>query len=77
MFKKTLLALSIASVSGCSMVAGIADKAAEVNDEALVSAEFAICNGASVGAVERRYNTKKLLEARKAICEKDILVIEP
>jgi acetyltransferase-like isoleucine patch superfamily enzyme len=75
--KKTIFAVSIFLFSGCSIMSGIMDKGAEINDEALVSSEFIICSGASVGAIERRYNTVELLEARKTLCDKDIIVIEP
>jgi len=75
--KKVTLLLAVFLFSGCSVMSGIMDKGAEINDEALVSSEFIICSGASVGAIERRYNTAELLEARKALCDKAIIVIEP
>jgi len=74
---KYLILVLIVVISGCSVVAGLADKGAELNNEALVSAEFVICSGASVGAIERHYKTKELLEARKVICDKEVLVVEP
>ncbi len=74
---KYLILLLVTTLAGCSTMVGLADKGAELNDEALVAAEFAICNGASVGAIERRYDTKKLLEARKVICDKEIIMVNP
>ena len=77
-FKKSLIAAAIASVlclTSCSTISKIADKASSINDEALISAEFTICNAASVGSIERRYNTKKLLQARKVICDHEKIVI--
>ncbi len=74
---KYLILVLVILLSGCSAIAGLADKGAELNDEALVSAEFVICSGASVGAIERRYDTKKLLEARKVICDKEIIMVNP
>lgn len=76
MFKKSLILLSITtalSVSGCAQ---IANKAADINDEALLSAEFTICNAASTGSIQRRYNTQELLKARQTICAKSIEIIK-
>jgi hypothetical protein len=71
-----IVLLSTFILSGCSVLYAIADKGADINDETLSSSEFVICSGASVGAIERRYNTKELLEARKIICDKSIIVVE-
>ena len=72
MFKKTLLALAVASVcSACSVLADVAGYGAEANDKALKASEFAICKGASVGAVMRRYNTEELVEAWRKLCLND------
>ena len=56
-------------LSGCSTLSSVVDKGAELNDKALVSAEGTICTAASVGAVERRYNTDELKESRQVICD--------
>lgn len=53
---------------GCAQLGIAVDKAADANDQALIDAEFVICNAASVGAIERRYNSKQLLNAREVIC---------
>ncbi len=74
---KILIMLMVVLLSGCSTIMKVADKAADINDEALISAEFTICSAASVGSIERRYNTTALLKARKTLCEKNILVIKP
>lgn len=71
-----LIVVLSAALSGCSTIAQITDKAANVNDEALVAAEFTICSAASVGAVQRRYNTQELIEARKVICDREMVVAE-
>jgi hypothetical protein len=71
--KKILLILMLCG--GCSTVGFIADRASQANDEALKSAEFTICVAASVGAIERRYNTKSLVKARKELCKRDRVII--
>ena len=69
MFKKSLVALAVSSsISGCSMLADVAEYAASANDEALKSSEFLICRGGSVGAIMRRYNTPDLREAWRKMC---------
>jgi len=69
MFKKTLLALAIAgAISGCSMLGKIAEIGKGANDEALKTSEFTICKATSVGAIMRRFNTKKLAEAWINLC---------
>jgi uncharacterized protein YceK len=74
---KLILVLAILLTSGCSTIANLANRAAGVNDEALASSEFVICKGASVGSIERRYNTTELLEARKTLCDNVIVLIKP
>ena len=64
-------------LTGCSTIGKVVDRAADVNDEALLSAEFTICNAASIGSIERRYNTIELLNARKVLCDKSIIVVKP
>lgn len=66
----------VALSSGCSQLSGIANRAADVNDAAILSAEFTICNAASTGSIQRRYNTQELLKARQTICRKSIEIIE-
>lgn len=73
---KTLLISIVFLLSGCTLLGEITGKAADINDKSLVSAEFVICSAASVGAIERRYNTKELLTARKILCERNVIIIE-
>ena len=63
-----LVLLSCYFMTGCSTLSKIANAAANANDEALKTSEFAICRGASVGAVLRRYNTKELADAWVKLC---------
>ena len=71
MKKILLISCATMALSGCSAVAEVADKAADVNDEAVRSAEFMICNGASIGAVRRQYDSPKKVEAWRKLCLKD------
>jgi len=73
--KTVIILTTLILLTGCSSIISAVVKVAEINDEALKSAEFTICNGASVGSVERRYNSKELLQARKVICEREVLVL--
>ena len=57
--KRICLLIIILFITGCSALSSIIDSAAEASDKILVSAEFTICNAASVGSVVRRYNTAK------------------
>ncbi len=73
---KFLLVILTIAMSGCSAIERVAASAAAANDSAIESAEFTICSGASVGAIERRYNTVTLMKARREICKNEALVIK-
>ena len=75
--KSIIVIIFILFISGCSLLPGIAEKGAAINDESLINAEFVICSAASTGAIQRRYNTKELLSARKVICDSDNIVVLP
>ena len=55
-------AFFMASCSSTVSIA-VADKAAEIQDQALANAEYAICNAFSVGAIRRRYGKSNELAA--------------
>lgn len=76
MNKLIITVITISLLTGCSTIMRVVDTAAQVNDDAIKTAEFTICNAASVGSIERRYNNADLLKARKAICDREVLVIE-
>jgi len=67
--KVFILLVLLVLLSGCSTLSTVVNKGAEVNDKALIGAETTICQGASVGAVERRYKTDELKESRQVICD--------
>jgi len=71
MIKYLFVGCSLLALGGCEMLSGLTERAAGINDEALLSAEFTICNAASVGSIQRRYNTTELKEARKVLCDKN------
>lgn len=67
--KLTGLAISLTLISGCSTIQNYIGKVADANDEAIKAAEFAICKGASVGSVLRRYDTPEKAKAWADLCE--------
>lgn len=46
----------------------MADKASEINDEALNTAEFTICHGASVGSIRRHYGSPEKSKIWAELC---------
>lgn len=68
---KKLLTILVTLIffTGCETLGLVTDKAAKMNDEALKSAEFTICNGASVGSVRRRFDTPELAELWRKMCQ--------
>lgn len=66
LFLATLFAVLLV---GCT---NLASRGAEVSDEILTSAEWGICNAASVGSIRRRYGSdQKRAAAWRALCEDD------
>lgn len=61
--------IAILVLSGCETLGVVVNQASKVNDEALKTAEFTICNGASVGSIRRRFNTPELAEIWRQVCE--------
>ena len=63
-------------MSGCAALGSVVQQGARANDEALASAEFTICRGASVGSVMRKYNTEEKALAWQELCiNKETLLI--
>lgn len=54
----TTTVLLAAVLSGCAYVPVVANRAADANDEAVRSAEWVICKGASVGSIRRAYGDR-------------------
>jgi hypothetical protein len=50
--------LATLMLSGCAYVPVAIDRAAAANDEAVTSAEWVICKGASVGSIRRAYGDR-------------------
>lgn len=64
-----ILIICIVSLSsGCSALDSAVDKGAELNDEALETAELAICRAASIGSILRRYRTEEQVSAWQGLC---------
>lgn len=72
---KLLLLVTAILLTGCSTLGVITDRASTANDDALKAAEFTICVAASVGSIERRYNTEELLRARSLLCKREMVMI--
>lgn len=74
MIKVITLALLI---SGCTAIDAYKSVAiglgSKVATQALIDAEYVICKAAPVGAVEARYNTINLINARREICNRHII----
>ena len=64
MKKLLLIALLL---SGCSV---IAEKGATASDAAVDTAMFTLCHGASVGAIEREFNTAERAKLRAKLCDR-------
>ena len=60
--------LVVFGMSGCTAIGQLVDTASDANDKALVTAEFTVCRGASVGSVLRRYNTPELAAIWQDLC---------
>jgi hypothetical protein len=68
-----LVALAVVSMlNGCSTLGPAVDQAiagaAKANDEAIRSAEFTLCSGASVGAVRRAYGSPERAKVWQDLC---------
>lgn len=55
-------------VVACQPITYAVKQAATANDEALKSAEFIVCKGASVGSIRRVYGAKEKAIAWRALC---------
>ena len=67
------LALLMTGCSAASLYRGaVAQQGAEASDQALESAEWAICSGIPVGAIMRRYNTDEKRAAYNTLCSNSL-----
>lgn len=66
--KRLIIIFAVFLLSGCAATGKLLDIGADVNDNALLSAEATICKAASVGSVIRRYNTPEKAKAWKELC---------
>ena len=63
----TILTIILILLSGCEFIEG---KGTAVADKALLSAEWAICNAATVGSIRRRYGSdQERTAAWNAFCK--------
>lgn len=67
-----ILVIAAVLLSGCAAMDMFKEKAAELNDEGLISAEFTICKAASIGSIMRRYGlSEEKAKAWKVLCTSD------
>lgn len=66
--KTLILVIALLALSGCTQALKVADEAGRINDQALLSAEFVMCRGASVGSVRRNFGSKERAELWKKLC---------
>lgn len=68
--KLVILALTVL-ISGCTTVSRILDFGAAANEEAVKSSIFVICQGSSIGAVRRSFDTPEKVETWKRLCNSE------
>lgn len=67
--KKLILAVTMAiTLSGCTAVGSIAQKGATANDSIVDAAIFTLCQGASIGAIKRRFDTPEKATTLSKLC---------
>lgn len=64
---KTLIACAF-MLTGCAGVENVIERGAQANDSAVKSAEFVICQGASVGSIRRAYGTEDRAALWRELC---------
>lgn len=71
-FRLALVLISLTLLTACGTMWGalIEQRGAQVADDVVMAALFTICNGASVGGIERFFDTAELKDARDLICRK-------
>lgn len=55
-------------LSGCGSLNGIVERGAELNDTAVKSAKFTLCQGASVGSIKREFDTAEEAKLWNELC---------
>ena len=77
MFKRRLVLAAVTiTLSGCSTISGLLDKAAGANDTAIDGAIFTVCQAASVGSIKRKFNTPELMAKYNVICSQDSVKLQ-
>jgi uncharacterized lipoprotein YajG len=68
MFKHLLLLVAALLLSSCAAIQPTISKLSFANDAAIAAAELTICQAASIGSIQRRFNTPELAQAWKIFC---------
>lgn len=58
---KAAVVAAILPLSGCGALGGVVESAGKANDAAIAAAEVALCDGASIASVRRRYGGNQQL----------------
>jgi len=68
--KRILTVLPLLVLFGCDTVPvkELANRGADLNDDALEAAEFTVCYGASVGSIRRKYGSSELAKIWREFC---------
>lgn len=66
-----LVSVAMLFLSGCAVLGRIADYGAAANTEAVETSVFTICNGASIGAIRRQFDTPEKVQTWKTLCADD------
>lgn len=64
-----VITMLLISLSGCSSISRLVTYGAYANDEAVKSAVFTLCNGASIGSIKREFDTDKKLQTWRDLCD--------
>ena len=71
--KTLVMGIAVLAVSGCAefraFKSAVGTAGAAVADETVRTAIWELCNGASVGSIERKFVTEEQKQSRKVLCE--------
>jgi len=70
--KTAILLIMAGFMAGCASLNTAIDKGAEANDAAVQAAEFAICNGASIGSIRRSFGNRP--EVWRELCADEFIL---
>ena len=63
-----LIAIMALTLSSCSLSGIVASKGADANDDAIEAALFTLCQGASIGSINRKFDTPERADVLAKLC---------